>query len=198
MVPQSAYGDRNAAIQEPATDTMTRHTRTHQGNASPAPADQTVYPGWWIVLAAGSGQMLQGGFVFWSMGLYTAAFEDVFGAPRAQINLIETCLTVSTNLLSPIAGILIDRWSVRHLMMIGLTAMGLGLIVLSQAGHPAPCLGSLGKPHSFGGALDWCHPGRSSNQSLVHSPSRASPWARRDRQLHRRLSHAAADDLDVS
>ena len=33
---------------------------------------------------------------------------------RAQINLIETCLTVATNLLSPLAGILIDRWSIRH------------------------------------------------------------------------------------
>ena len=96
--------------------------------------EQRIYPGWWIVLAAGTGQLIQGGFVFWSMGLYTATFEDVFGAPRAQINLIETCLTVSTNLLSPLAGILIDRWSIRHLMMIGLAAMGLGLIVLSQAG----------------------------------------------------------------
>ena len=72
--------------------------------------------------------------MFWSMGLYTATFEDVFGAPRAQINLIETCLTVATNLLSPVAGILIDRWSIRHLMMIGMAAMGLGLLVLSQAG----------------------------------------------------------------
>lgn len=96
--------------------------------------EQRIYPGWWIVLAAGTGQLIQGGFVFWSMGLYTATFEDVFGAPRAQINLIETCLTVSTNLLSPLAGILIDRWSIRHLMMIGLAAMGLGLMVLSQAG----------------------------------------------------------------
>lgn len=96
--------------------------------------ERRVYPGWWIVFAAGTGQLIQGGFVFWSMGLYTATFEDVFGAPRAQINLIETCLTVATNLLSPLAGILIDRWSIRHLMMIGLAAMGLGLIVLSQAG----------------------------------------------------------------
>ena len=72
--------------------------------------------------------------MFWSMGLYTATFEDVFGAPRAQINLIETCLTVATNLLSPVAGILIDRWSIRHLMMIGMVAMGLGLMILSQAG----------------------------------------------------------------
>ena len=113
---------------------MTHQTPQHRDNMTPTQANPVIYPGWWIVLAAGSGQMLQGGFIFWSMGLYTAAFEDVFGAPRAQINLIETCLTVSTNLLSPIAGILIDRWSVRHLMMIGLTAMGLGLIVLSQAG----------------------------------------------------------------
>ena len=106
----------------PTTDTLSRSL------------ERRVYPGWWIVFAAGTGQLIQGGFVFWSMGLYTATFEDVFGAPRAQINLIETCLTVATNLLSPLAGILIDRWSIRHLMMIGLAAMGLGLIVLSQAG----------------------------------------------------------------
>ena len=93
-----------------------------------------IYPGWWIVVATASGQLIQGGFVFWCMGLYTATFEDVFGAPRAQINLIETCLTVATNLLSPVAGILIDRWSIRHLMIIGMVAMGLGLLILSQAG----------------------------------------------------------------
>ena len=98
----------------------------------PLPAG--VYPGWWVTAAAASGQLIQGGFVFWSMGLYTATFEDYFGAPRAQINLIETCLTVATNLLSPMAGILIDRWSIRHLMMIGLASLGFGLLLLSQAG----------------------------------------------------------------
>jgi len=46
----------------------------------------------------------------------------VFGAPCAQINLIETCLTVTTNLLSSVADILIDRWSIRHLMLIGMVA----------------------------------------------------------------------------
>ena len=149
-------------------------------------------------MAAGSGQMLQGGFVFWSMGLYTATFEDVFGAPRAQINLIETCLTVSTNLLSPIAGILIDRWSVRHLMMIGLTAMGLGLIVLSQAGTLLHVWAVWASLIPLGVLLIGAIPGAAVDQSLVHSPSRASAWARRDRQLHRWLSHATADDLDVS
>ena len=111
-------------------------TQADQTTENP-PAGQPsagIYPGWWVVFATASGQLIQGGFVFWCMGLYTATFEDVFGAPRAQINLIETCLTVSTNLLSPVAGILIDRWSIRHLMIIGMVAMGLGLLILSQAG----------------------------------------------------------------
>ena len=142
--------------------------------------------------------MLQGGFVFWSMGLYTATFEDVFGAPRAQINLIETCLTVSTNLLSPIAGILIDRWSVRHLMMIGLTAMGLGLIVLSQAGTLLHVWAVWASLIPLGVLLIGAIPGAAVDQSLVHSPSRVSAGACRDRQLHRWLSDAATDDLDVS
>ena len=81
-----------------------------EANPPLGPPPGRIYPGWWIVLATASGQLIQGGFVFWCMGLYTATFEDVFGAPRAQINLIETCLTVATNLLSPVAGILIDRW----------------------------------------------------------------------------------------
>ena len=108
-------------------DQTAEHPPTGQPSAG-------IYPGWWVVFATASGQLIQGGFVFWCMGLYTATFEDVFGAPRAQINLIETCLTVSTNLLSPVAGILIDRWSIRHLMIIGMVAMGLGLLILSQAG----------------------------------------------------------------
>ena len=109
-------------------------SRSDSREASHRQPPAGIYPGWWVVFATASGQLIQGGFVFWSMGLYTATFEDVFGAPRAQINLIETCLTVATNLLSPLAGILIDRWSIRHLMMIGMTAMGLGLMILSQAG----------------------------------------------------------------
>jgi MFS family permease len=90
--------------------------------------------GWSIVSMGVLGNALQGGFIFWTMGIYTSTFEDEFGAPRAQINLIETFLSVCTNLLSPIMGILIDRWSARHLMAIGIASLGLGLMILSQAG----------------------------------------------------------------
>ena len=95
--------------------------------------DKPFY-GWWITSIGVLGNALQGGFIFWSMGIYTSTFEDEFQAPRAQINLIETFLSVCTNLLSPIFGILIDRWSPRHLMAIGVASLALGLIILSQAG----------------------------------------------------------------
>lgn len=45
----------------------------------PTPTAQGIYPGWWIVFATGSGQLIQGGFVFWSIGLYTATSAPLAG-----------------------------------------------------------------------------------------------------------------------
>jgi len=80
------------------------------------------------------GNALQGGILFWSMGLYISAFEDHFGEDRSKITLIETFLTVGANALSPFIGVVVDRWSVRYSMTIGALAIGLGMIVCSMAG----------------------------------------------------------------
>ncbi len=90
--------------------------------------------GWWITGMGVLGNAFQGGFIFWTMGIYTSTFEDAFQASRARINLIETFLSVGVNGLSPFMGVLIDRWSPRHLMSIGMACLGLGLIMISQAG----------------------------------------------------------------
>ena len=92
------------------------------------------FRGWNVVAAGTVATMLQGGFIFWSMGLYTAAFEDHFGAPRAQINLIETFLTVGVNLMSPFLGLWVDKRSARHLVAVGALALGGGMILISLAG----------------------------------------------------------------
>lgn len=47
--------------------------------------------GWTIVFAGALGNALQGGFIFWSMGMYTSAFEDFFDTTRARVTIIETC-----------------------------------------------------------------------------------------------------------
>ncbi len=80
------------------------------------------------------GNALQGGLIFWSMGLYTSTFEDHFGASRAKVTLIETFLSVGVNVISPIFGFIVDKYSVRHVVALGTASLGLGLIVVSQAG----------------------------------------------------------------
>ena len=77
---------------------------------------------------------LQGGLVFWSMGIYATAFEDHFGAPRARINLIETMITIGVNLMSIFVGMWVDRRSARHLVAVGCCSLGVGLILVSLAG----------------------------------------------------------------
>jgi MFS family permease len=92
------------------------------------------YYGWAITAAGTMGNALQGGLVFWSMGIYTSAFEDQFGASRAKINLIETFLTVTANLMSPMIGFMVDKKSARHIVALGTAALGAGLIIISFAG----------------------------------------------------------------
>lgn len=90
--------------------------------------------GWVITLMGTLGNALQGGIVFWSMGVYTSTFEDHFGASRAKINVIESCLSVGVNLISPLVGVLVDKWSLRATVAIGAASLGAGLIVTSMAG----------------------------------------------------------------
>ena len=89
----------------------------------------------WAITAMGTlGNAFQGGIIFWSLGLYTSTFEDHFGASRTKITLIETCLTIAVNLLSPVVGALVDKRSARHVVALGILSLGCGLIVVSFAG----------------------------------------------------------------
>lgn len=90
--------------------------------------------GWLIACLGALGNAVQGGIIFWSMGMYISAFEDEFAEPRAKITLIETFVIVGSNILSPIIGIVVDRWSARYSMAIGALSVGLGLVVCSMAG----------------------------------------------------------------
>ncbi|MEM9533225.1 MAG: MFS transporter [Pseudomonadota bacterium] len=90
--------------------------------------------GWAIAAMGMLGNAIQGGIIFWSMGMYTSAFEDEFGATRARITLIETLITAGSNLMSPLVGMWVDKGSARHLVAVGTLAMGAGLILISQAG----------------------------------------------------------------
>ena len=88
----------------------------------------------WVIAGLGTlSNALQGGLVFWSMGIYISSFEDYFGAPRAKITLLETMLSVGVNTMSPFVGAFVDKYSARHLVALGCFALGLGLVLISFA-----------------------------------------------------------------
>ena len=91
------------------------------------PFSSKPFYGWTIASMGSLGNAVQGGIVFWSMGLYISAFEDTFNESRSKITLIETFLTAGANILSPVLGVLVDKWSVRKSMTMGALAIGLGL-----------------------------------------------------------------------
>ncbi len=91
------------------------------------------YYGWAIASMGTLGNALQGGLIFWSMGMYSSAFEEAFGASRTKIAGIETGLTVGVNVLSPLLGLWVDKGSARHAVALGAVSLGSGLILLSLA-----------------------------------------------------------------
>jgi MFS family permease len=92
-----------------------------------------IFPGWRVVAASVATQALQAGVLIYSFGTMAVAFEREFGATRTQVMLGATVLSLATSLLAPFLGALVDRRSVRSLMLVALGALALGLVALSQA-----------------------------------------------------------------
>lgn len=76
---------------------------------------------------------MQGGLIFWSIGIYTSTFEDVFQTSRAKITFLETLLSVTINTLSPVTGYFVDKGSTRNLVALGFASIGLGFILIGRA-----------------------------------------------------------------
>ena len=91
-----------------------------------------IFYGWWIVTACLCINMYTGGVVFFG---FTAVFEPIaneFGWSYAQISLAASLRGFEMGLLSPIIGLLVDRWGPKRLMFSGAFLGGLGLILLSR------------------------------------------------------------------
>jgi len=93
---------------------------------------QTLFYGWWIVVAGFIISLLTGGTVFFG---FTAVFEPLaneFGWSYAQISLAASLRGLEMGLLAPIVGLVVDRWGPRRLIFGGTICVGLGLILLSR------------------------------------------------------------------
>lgn len=101
--------------------------------ASHCNSPRGIFPGWQVVAVAMLTQALQAGLLIYSFGTMAVAFEAEFDATRTQVMLGATVLSLTTSLLAPLFGTLVDRRSVRSLMLVAVSALALGLLALSQA-----------------------------------------------------------------
>jgi MFS family permease len=91
----------------------------------------TIYYGWWVVLACFIINLYVGGIIFFS---FTAFFEPIqheFGWSYTQISLATSLRGLEMGIFAPIVGFLVDRFGSRKLLLGGAIVIGIGLVLLS-------------------------------------------------------------------
>ncbi|MEE8541959.1 MAG: MFS transporter [Desulfobacterales bacterium] len=91
-----------------------------------------MFYGWWLVIAFFFIALYVGAAVFWGFTAFMEPLVKEFGWSYAQISLASSLRGLEMGLLSPIVGILVDRFGSRKLIILGVTSIGLGLIALSR------------------------------------------------------------------
>ncbi|MDP6452974.1 MAG: MFS transporter, partial [SAR202 cluster bacterium] len=91
-----------------------------------------VFYGWWLVGVSGFVMVISTTPMFHAMGLWFVALESAFGWNRTQLSVAFALTRVEGGILGPIEGYLVDRLGTRRLVFIGLTIMGIGMLMLGQ------------------------------------------------------------------
>ena len=92
-----------------------------------------MYYGWLIVAGAFIAQFFITGFFSYGFPLMVIPVEAEFGVSRTEVMYGITWSTGLGLLVSPLVGMLADKWSIRSLMVTGAAAFGVGLILLSKS-----------------------------------------------------------------
>ena len=91
-----------------------------------------VFFGWWIVSGAIGGQALNSGLYLQAIGLYFSEIRATFGWSRTVVNGVFALSRVESSLLAPIQGWLIEKFSARLIIQVGLVSLTSGMLLLSQ------------------------------------------------------------------
>ena len=90
-------------------------------------------PGWRVVAGALVGMVLANGFFTYAFTILVNPIRAEFGASLEQVMYSLTLGTLGGLFLSPVIGIMIDRYSVRHIMSLGGLITVAGLYGMAQA-----------------------------------------------------------------
>jgi predicted MFS family arabinose efflux permease len=87
-----------------------------------------------LVLAiAATSQNLALGITFGAYGLLIADLAAEFGAGRSQLALGIALISLVMGLSSPVLGMLLDRWSIRGIMLLGILTTATGFLLAASA-----------------------------------------------------------------
>lgn len=90
-----------------------------------------MFYGWWLTAAAFVVLMVSSGTIMYSYSVVAVPLGEAFQASRTTMMLGMTGMTLAGGLASPFLGSLIDRGSLRAIMLLGAAGLALGYIGLS-------------------------------------------------------------------
>ena len=92
--------------------------------------------GWWIVGAGFGLEMLIGALMFHAYGAYVVLLREEFGWSKTMLSAAFAMARAESGIFGPLQGWLTDRLGPRVLIRIGMTILGIGLVLFSQIGSP--------------------------------------------------------------
>ncbi len=88
--------------------------------------------GWWIVATSFVTLFVATGFIFYSYGVFLEPIQAEFNASRFAVAMGLTLMNTAMACFAPFLGRFIDTWSIRKMMMIGCTSLGIGFLFASR------------------------------------------------------------------
>lgn len=93
---------------------------------------QRVFYGWVMVATGAAIQLMTGGLLNQSYGVYVVVLAQEMGWSKTTLSAAYSLVRFESDLLGPVEGWLIDRFGPRAVMRAGLAIMGLGFMLFSQ------------------------------------------------------------------
>lgn len=89
------------------------------------------FAGWWQVVVCLLLQAVSAATISSAFSVVAIPIGEAFDVSRMMVMFAMTALALSTGLLSPMLGTLMDRYSVKHLMSVGALSLFVGFIAIS-------------------------------------------------------------------
>lgn len=102
---------------------------------------RAIFPGWWQVTAAFTVQGISAASVFTAYSVIAVALNTAFEPSRMVLMLGITMTSLAAGIASPALGAVIDRYSLRSLMMLGAGFLAAGFFLISFSSSMIQVLG---------------------------------------------------------